>query len=411
VVRLRTFLSCLLLVAGCDEPVALAPDAAAPVLPRVSPSPTVHPSLAATPARAPTRAPTPARRAREAPVAGEVVRVAAGTLHVGSRPGWPHRVPWAEADLVPVDVPAFDIDALPQPNDPGRPIELAETRAEASRMCEARGRRLCHELEWERACRGDGVDPYATGDTLDLAACLADPLACPSSVGVLDLGVRVPEWTASDAGEHLAQFERTAVARGARPDHSEAAHRCGSRHATDPAAPGRPLAVRCCGGEAPELAYPDVGARRVFRDLELDGARWRRILATIPEVARFADAFVPFGEPAAGRALARGGATAENVTWEVAPGPFAWSPTTGEEVWIVAGESGAASLLVALYPGLDDTFHHAASFVFAEPDTPIAILRERGQRRELQWTTCWSCGGESGSILFDEDARILIAQR
>lgn len=404
-------LLCLTL-SGCPAPTE-APDAAAPAVPAPVIDP--HVEAAATPIASPARAPARAaveRPAHAAPAAGAVVRVPGGVLQVGSRPGWPHRSPATEADLAPVEVPGFDIDALPYPNDPARPAELAGTRTEAARMCEARGRRLCHELEWERACRGDGADPHATGESLDLAACLTDPLACPSSVGVFDLGIRAPEWTASDATERLAYLDRTAVARGGRPEHSDAAHRCGSRHATNPAGGGRALAFRCCGGEAPDLAYPDVGLRRPFRDLDLDAARWRQILASVPEVQRFAQAFVPFGEPAATRALARGGATAESVPWEVAPGPFAWSPTAGEEVWIVAGESGDASLIVALYPTHDGAaFHHAASFVFAEPETPIAILRTRGERGELLWTTCWSCGGENGAITFGEDARIVIAQR
>ncbi|MCA9610664.1 MAG: hypothetical protein KC619_33945 [Myxococcales bacterium] len=412
--RRITLLACILFLTGCPEPVE-APDASVVTATAPEPSPRQAPTAPTSPSVTPARATVHHEEARVAPprpTAGAVVRIPAGTLRTGSQPGWPNRSPATEADLAPVEIPAFDIDALPYPNDPDRPVELAATRVEATRMCEARGRRLCHELEWERACRGDGVDPFATGETIDVAACAADPLACPSSLGVFDLGVRAPEWTSTDADERLAYLERTAVVRGGRPDFSEASHRCGSRLATNPAGGGRALGFRCCGGDAPELSYPDVGERRLFRDLELDQDRWRQILASVPETQRFAAAFVPFGEPAATRALARGGASAESVPWEVAAGPFAWSPAPGEEVWVVAGASGETSLLVALYPNHDGTsFHHAASFVFAEPETPIALMRTRGERAELQWTTCWSCGGENGAITFGEDARIVITQR
>ncbi|MCB9591254.1 MAG: hypothetical protein H6719_00865 [Sandaracinaceae bacterium] len=403
-----------LIVAGCTEPTVPNDAEAALPLPAEAPAPSVgapSPVASTTPARPAPLEAAPARQRVEPPAPGRVVSIAGGPLHVGSRPGWVGRDPKVEADLAVVEVPAFDIDALPYPNDPARPAALAATRAEAAAMCASEGRRLCEELEWERACRGDGTDPFATGDRLDIAACVADPSACASSMGVFDMGFRAPEWTATDADEQLAHLERTAVARGGRPDFTEATHRCGSRLATNPQGGGRALAVRCCGGEAPSIAYPDVGRRRPFRDLEIDDGRWREILATVPEVARFAQTFVAYSEPAATRALARGGATPESVPWSVAPGPFAWSPSPGEEVWVVAGQSGDVSLLIALYPNPDETFHHAASFVIAEPEMPIAVLRTPTERGELLWTTCWSCGGENGAITFGEDSRILIAQR
>jgi len=402
---------------ACGE-VTAAPDAAAPALPEPPAATvdavsdvTVAPVVSVSPAHIDTTEVESDRPLFEAPVEAATVRIESGPLRVGSRPGDVQRRPQVEADLIPVDVPGFDIDALPYPNDPAQPAQLVGTRNEATQLCEARGRRLCHELEWERACRGDTSDPYPGGSSLDLAACVNDPAACASVVGVFDLGIRAPEWTSDDADERLASLERTAVARGGRASHSLAAHRCGTRHAVNPAGGGRALAFRCCGGESPDLTYPDVGLRRMFRDLDFDTARWRELLATVPELARFASNFTAFDEVAATRALTRGGATAESVPWDLAPGPFAWSPTPGEEVWIVAGRSGEVSLLAAIYPNPDGTVHHAASFVFAEEEAPIAVMHTRAERGELQWTTCWSCGGENGTVAFTEAARIVIAQR
>jgi hypothetical protein len=313
---------------------------------------------------------------------------------------------------VEVEVPAFDVYRLPYPNDPDRPPRLAATRAEAAALCEEHGRRLCHELEWERACRGDTAAPFPTGESLDLEACLADPAACASPLGVLDLGFRAPEWTASDAEPRLARLERTAVVRGARPDSELYQHRCGARHVKNPLGGGRALAFRCCGGPAPELEYPDVGDRRMFRDLELPTARWREILSSVRQLAPYADDFQVWGETEALRAIGRGGATEEDMQWELTRGPFAWSPSPGDEVWIVAGHGGGVSLIAALYPTPDDRFLHAASFLFQEEEpVPVAILRTRASRGELLWTTCWSCGGEDGAIRFDEDARIVIVQQ
>ncbi|HEY8427170.1 MAG TPA: SUMF1/EgtB/PvdO family nonheme iron enzyme, partial [Sandaracinaceae bacterium] len=298
---------------------------------------------------------------------------------------------------------------LPYPNDPARPPQLVASRREAAALCEAEGKRLCTELEWERACKGDGAAPFPTGEALNLEACLADATACPSPLGVLDLGIRAPEWTASDAEPQLARLERTVVARGAAPDAPPGAHRCAARAAVAPE--GRPLAFRCCGGAPNALPYPDVGLRRPFRDLSLETARVREILAGIPALARFADTFVPYDIEDARRALARGGATEGDMQWELAPGPFAWSPSPGEEVWVLAGRADRDALLAAVYPMPDGSFVHAASFVFEAEAAPLAILRTRASRHELLWTACWGCGGESGTIRFGEDARIVIAQQ
>lgn len=406
---LRLAIVCVLLGLGCGgeaAPPAATVDAGAPA--EVTTAPPAPPARPARP-----EPPPPAARPAVVARAGDVVPVAAGTLKVGSRPGVPHRRPSVEADLTPLALPAFDIDRLPYPNDPDREPQLAATRAEAAQLCEARGRRLCDELEWERACRGDGDDEFATGDALDLEACVADPTACPSELGVLDLGIRAPEWTASDADERLARLERTAVVRGGRPDSSLASHRCGARHVKNPAGGGRALAFRCCGGEAPSVSYPDVGVRRLWRDLEDVGAeRWREILASVPELAPYAQDFVPYGETAALRALARGGASEEDMQWELTRHPFAWSPSTGEEVWIVSGRGGDVSLLAALYTHPDGSFSHAASFFVREEEPPpFAVLRTRASRGELLWSTCWGCAGESGVVRFAEDATIVIAQQ
>lgn len=398
-------LSVLLAFVGCADP---APGTDAGALPP-APAPEIVQAPPALPVAArPDPAPTPTF---DAPIADEHITLPAGPLHVGSRPGLPGRRPSVEADLVTVAMPAVDIDRLPYPNDPERPAQLAATRREAAQLCEAAGRRLCTELEWERACRGTDERSFPTGETMDVAACVADHAACPSPEGVLDLGVRAPEWTASDASPRLAVLERTAVARGGRPDSSPASHRCGTRHAVNPAGGGRALAFRCCGSDAPAVEYPDVGVRRQFSDLELSDERWRTILASVEEVARFAEDFTAAGESDAVRALARGGAGVDEMHWELAASAFAWSPSVGEEVWVVWGASGDANVLIALYPLPGDRFAHAASFVVREEESSFAVLRDPATRRELLWSTCWSCGGENGAVRFDDEARLRIVQQ
>ncbi|HJL20292.1 MAG TPA: hypothetical protein RMH99_31790 [Sandaracinaceae bacterium LLY-WYZ-13_1] len=404
---------------ACSSPAATPADAGSRAPAAEAPAEPAPPAFdepdepSAVPAEAAPEADEAAARPRVEATAGDVVSIEAGRLHVGSRPGWAHRRPSVEADLVELAIPAFDIDRSPYPNDPDAPVQLAATRAEAASLCEERGRRLCHELEWERACRGDTEAPFPTGASLDVEACRQDPAACASPTGVLALGLEAPEWTASDAEPRLSRLERTAVVRGARPEDAPHQRRCGTRHVKNPRGGGRALAFRCCGGDPPELPYPDVGDARIFRDLEdVDEARWREILASVPELAAYAEDFTVYGEPQALRALARGGATEEDMQWELTRQPFAWSPSPGDEVWVVSGHGGGTSLIAALYPTPDGAFLHAASFLIREEaPVPIAILRTHASRGELLWSTCWSCGGENGVVRFDADARIVIVQQ
>ena len=71
----------------------------------------------------------------------------------------------AEADLPGVDVPmaGFYIDLLPWPNEAGAIPTTNVTRDEAKRLCDSKQKRLCAELEWERACKGPDNLRYEYG--------------------------------------------------------------------------------------------------------------------------------------------------------------------------------------------------------------------------------------------------------
>ncbi|MFK7988650.1 MAG: formylglycine-generating enzyme family protein [Sandaracinaceae bacterium] len=383
-------------------------EAPSPAPAAVDESPSLEP-----PSPEPTAPPPSVERGPRAPLprAGDTTRIEAGSFAVGSLPGTPNRRPSVEADLVEIALPAFEIDRLPYPNDPGEDATQVATRAEAASLCEARGQRLCHELEWERACQGEAARSFATGESLDLAACVENNSDCPSPDGVFDMGMRAPEWTASDAEDALSRLDRTAVVRGARANDPLHLHRCSARQVKNPAGDGRAAAFRCCRGDAPEMAYPDVGPSRPFRELEHDQAAWRRYLAQIPELAQYADTFEPYGEEQALRALARGDATEEDLPWQLARGPFSWSPGPGEEVWLVTGRAGERTIIAAMYPLTGGGVRHAASFVLDDEVAPVALLRTPNERREILWSTCWSCMGESGAIRFDDDATIAVLQR
>lgn len=365
---------------------------------------------------------TPPPRAA-APRAGEVVTIAAGSMRAGSRPGMPGRAPGLEADLLPVTLPSYSIDRLPYPNDPQLAPRTAVTRDEAATLCSAEGKRLCSELEWERACEGPTTDAapfgatYPGGSAFDPETCGLDVTACASPDGVLSLGTSVGEWTASAAPAELAQNGLDALVRGGAAISALATHRCATRRAFPSATKVDGLGFRCCSAAADPSAatatYPRITrARNMFEDRAMTRDELRRILATVPEVARFAAHFDPYDAVDVDRALGRGGLSRDALGgWSLMAGVLLWAPTEGEQVWILTGTSGPDSLIAVLYPMPDGTFLHAASFVLENEATSIAVAYATTSQRELLWSTCWGCGGEGGAITLKDDATLVITQR
>src|SRR5262245_2860585 len=140
-------------------------------------------------------------------MAGPVARIPAGKLVAGTACGDHPRVPAEELAGESVDMGAFDIDAYPYPNHPSKAPLTGVSRDEAKKLCEARGRRLCTELEWERACKGPKNTRYEYGDRFDAKACPTGLGAipaydkferCASEFGVYATHGFVWEWTASE---------------------------------------------------------------------------------------------------------------------------------------------------------------------------------------------------------------------
>lgn len=351
----------------------------------------------------------PARTAR----AGESIHIPAGRYHLGSTPGDRGRDPSVEADGQPIDVPAYDIDALPYPNDPAQPPRIGTTREEAAALCRERGRRLCTEIEWERACRGPEETIFPGGDTWDPARCTGrgDPGACASGYGVLIMGTRWAEWTSDNIDDR-------AVIRGASANAPVANHRCAARRTAVPTQPGLEIAFRCCGGPAPALAYPREVSRPPFREEPMGVAQLAQIVASIPELARVRDGLAIFSPGAITEVLNHGATTVDKhpeTTFTVHP--VRWSPTFGEELLVFTATSNVGSFVAALWvlPPLDGRtprYRHAASFILAGDRVAMTLGYSRTTREEIQWSACWNCGGEHGVIHYSrEDARVIAVQR
>jgi len=113
---------------------------------------------------------------------------------------------------------AYCID-LDEYTEPGAALPMAVTSwLEGTKICEAEGRRLCKESEWNFACEGEEMLPYPTGLTRDSSKCNFDQMKlvgpdhkpldlrkssaelaqCASPFGVRSMVGNVDEWTVRD---------------------------------------------------------------------------------------------------------------------------------------------------------------------------------------------------------------------
>ena len=138
----------------------------------------------------------------------EMAHVPARRVLVGRGPRFPEMAYAVEARAVEVE--GFCMDRLEAHGDDQLPL-VRVTWTEARDACAARGARLCRDLEWASACRGETGRRWSYGDTYDEARCYTSgapdftPAArrpvgshpdCVTAEGIHDLNGSVSEWTA-----------------------------------------------------------------------------------------------------------------------------------------------------------------------------------------------------------------------
>jgi formylglycine-generating enzyme len=188
----------------------------------------------------------------------------------------------------------FFIDIFAYPNEEGAIPRTGLTQAQAEAACAEQSKRLCTELEWERACKGPENTTYEYGDRYRPDVCITGRSprmlpsgyrqGCRSEFGARDLHGGVWEWTASRWGRG---GDKALVAlRGGNGDAGEVVGRCanGTPRAADSASPT--VGFRCCMGEVND-AVVSLGIDRA-RPLEQRGRVERAIgqkLETLPPEA------------------------------------------------------------------------------------------------------------------------------
>lgn len=208
------------------------------------------------------------QEAAAAPAAdsGPMVTIPAGRFRAGSRCYDVPRATDIELEHEEISLGEFSMDVYPYPNEPGKPALVNVTWQKAKELCEERGKRLCTELEWERACKGPESTTYMWGDLYgknqkdcapqkDLVT--GQRAACKTKFGVSDMVGAGMEWTASDWERGTPSGHK--VVRGARDEAvSWLSARCAHPRKRAPSEAHGDVGFRCCAG-------PDNGAKVSMR--------------------------------------------------------------------------------------------------------------------------------------------------
>ena len=184
--------------------------------------------------------------------------VPGGVLIAGTQPDKIPRVADEEMAGEQVVMHGFYVDLFPYPNEVGAIPTTNMTLEEARAACEQQGKRLCSELELERACKGPDNTTYEYGDTYRAATCatgIARALvpngvnaSCVSAFGVHDLHGGVWSWTSSAWRRDTAKTNLVAL-RGGNGEQGELVGRCANGRGVRSDAKRPDVGVRCCAGE------------------------------------------------------------------------------------------------------------------------------------------------------------------
>lgn len=228
-----------------------------------------------------------------------MVWIAPGALVAGTPPNaWP-RIADQEMPGEQVILHGFYIDVFPYPDEPGAIPVTDVTESEAAGLCKARGKRLCSELEWERACKGPDNKTYEYGNLYQAARCRTGEapalrpaglnVGCHSDFGARDMHGGVWEWTNSPWGRGTRG--RLVAIRGGNAPDGRVVGRCANGRGRPPHDKSPTLGFRCCAGpENDALVVLQVRHGRPLEDaLRIDKKLAAELKGLFPASAKVAD--------------------------------------------------------------------------------------------------------------------------
>lgn len=310
-----------------------------------------------------------------------MVYVPPGALVAGTPPDVLPRIVDEEMPGEQVILKGFFISVLPYPNEEGA-IPLSNvTRAEAEALCADEGKRLCTELEWERACKGPDNHLYEYGDHYrpEICGTGAKPRMLPSGLkpgcrsdfGVRDMHGGLWEWTASPWGR--GEKGDLATVRGGNAPAGELVGRCANAMGRPPDAKSPIVGFRCCDGPQNEA------------EVVLDVVKKRPLVRVDPIDRDLASALVEAMPPAAKQSMRRPELFRVARLWR-------WQPVGNEALVVGGGCAGGGGLqdcgviIARARPG------RPAPLAWADSGRYVPTVRVDRDRRIL-----WVYGGDTKS--------------
>jgi hypothetical protein len=258
-----------------------------------------------------------------------MVWIPSGALIAGTPPDVLPRKADSEMKGEQVMLGGFFIDQYAYPNEQGGIPLTNVTRDGAKAACEAVGKRLCSELEWERACKGPRNLVYEYGNQYVQKTCgmgnNSRPLpsgylhGCKSDFGVSDMHGGVWEWTDSPWGR--GDTLDRATLRGGNGTEGEVLGRCSNAEPKAPHGKSATIGFRCCAGKR--------NAEEV--DLEITQGQVLRLIPKIDrDVREKLESLLPEAES---KEMKKRGLFRVSRLWE-------WQPLANEDLLAGGGCAG-----------------------------------------------------------------------
>jgi serine/threonine protein kinase/formylglycine-generating enzyme required for sulfatase activity len=185
-------------------------------------------------------------------------QIPSGAFRIGTSKDDP-MMGFDEKPLRSMELGAYCVDTFEYPNRRGAIPRVNVSWSDAKRLCEEKGKRLCTEEEWEKACKGPSNGRYPYGNQFDANACNTEDETgedrsvaysgkfsrCRSGFGISDLSGNVAEWTASPYASNADMTQKGGSF--GRPDY---AARCSARKNGSPNSRSPEVGFRCCADAA-----------------------------------------------------------------------------------------------------------------------------------------------------------------
>jgi hypothetical protein len=144
----------------------------------------------------------------------------------------------------------------------------------------------------------------------------------------------------------------------------------------------------------------------LFRKTTLALDELARLVTAAPELARVGTELA-FFDPTDGSYIVRSTADRQGISFSSQP--ILWSPEPGRQVLVVAARGKAVSFVAAWWLLPDGSYRLASTFVMMGEIAPVA-LAYKPTERNLWWTSCWQCPGETGHLSVRDDHHVVIVQ-